>query len=301
MADAIKIPAWVSPPLRRFALAVAGLVLGFSLPLWNLLRFAVSDNLYSYIPLIPLVSIYLAAQSRNKLPATSTPARISAALFFAAGAAAAVWHWFASPVADTDRLALFTLEFLLFLTGAGFLFLGAGTMRLLAFPFALLIFMIPIPVFMRDGMENWLQHGSVLAAGWMFDWTGTPTLRSGMIIQLPGISLQVAPECSGIHSTLVLFITSLLAGQLLLRRPWKRVVLCLVVIPLAILRNGFRVFVIGELCIHIGPRMIDSPIHHRGGPLFFVLSLVPFFLLLYYLQRNERRRVSPPAKTIPEN
>jgi hypothetical protein len=34
--------------------------------------------------------------------------------------------------------------------------------------------------------------------------------------------------------------------------------------------------------------MIDSPIHHHGGPLFFVLSLVPFFLLLYFLKRTER-------------
>jgi len=117
-------------------------------------------------------------------------------------------------------------------------------------------------------------------------------LRRGLVIQLPGISLQVAPECSGIHSTLVLLITSIIAGQLLLRRPWKRAVLCLVVIPLAVIRNGFRVFVIGELCVHISPEMIHSPIHHRGGPLFFVLSLVPFFLLLYFLQRNERPRIS---------
>jgi len=35
--------------------------------------------------------------------------------------------------------------------------------------------------------------------------------------------------------------------------------------------------------------MIDSPIHHSGGPLFFVLSLVPFFLLLIWLRRSERR------------
>jgi hypothetical protein len=61
------------------------------------------------------------------------------------------------------------------------------------------------------------------------------------------------------------------------------------VIPLGILRNGFRVFVIGMLCVHVGPRMIDSVIHHRGGPLFFALSLVPLFLLLWWLRRGERR------------
>jgi exosortase/archaeosortase family protein len=60
------------------------------------------------------------------------------------------------------------------------------------------------------------------------------------------------------------------------------------VIPLALLRNGFRVFVLGELCTHIGPQMIDTPIHHQGGPLFFALSLIPFFLLLVWLRKSER-------------
>ena len=124
-----------------------------------------------------------------------------------------------------------------------------------------------------------------------------PFLRDGLEFRLPDITLQVAPECSGIHSTWVLFITSLVAGQMILRRPWSRVLLCLVVLPLALLRNGFRVFVIGELCVHLGPRMIDSPIHHRGGPLFFALSLVPFFLWLYFLRQRERAEVAPPVRS----
>jgi exosortase/archaeosortase family protein len=122
----------------------------------------------------------------------------------------------------------------------------------------------------------------------LFFLSGTPVLRDDLLFRLPGISLKVAAECSGIHSTLILFITSLLAGQVVLRQPWRRAALCLAVLPLALLRNGFRVFVLGQLCIHVSPRMIDSPIHHHGGPLFFVLSLVPFFLLLYYLRKTER-------------
>jgi exosortase C (VPDSG-CTERM-specific) len=166
--------------------------------------------------------------------------------------------------------------------------LGGAAMRALAFPFFLLVFMIPFPVPLRHGIETALQHGSAEVADWMLSLAGTPFWRQGMLFRLPGISLEVAPECSGIHSTLVLFITSLLAGQLLLRRTWKRTVLWLAVIPLALLRNGFRVFVISELCVHVSPQMIDSPIHHHGGPVFFVLSLAPFFLLLYFLRKGER-------------
>jgi len=130
----------------------------------------------------------------------------------------------------------------------------------------------------------------------MFAVSDLPVLQDSVSIRLPGVSLQVAPECSGIHSTMVLLITSLVAGHFFLRSPWKRALLCLAVIPLALVRNGFRVFVLGELCTHIGPQMLDSPIHHHGGPLFFALSLPPFFLLLYLLRRSERAVKASPAK-----
>jgi len=94
-----------------------------------------------------------------------------------------------------------------------------------------------------------------------------------------------------------LFITSLLAAHLFLRTPWKRTVFVLVVLPLGILRNGFRVYTIGELCIHIGPQMINSPIHRKGGPIFFVLSLIPLFILLVMLQKSERGGGNPNSRT----
>ena len=49
------------------------------------------------------------------------------------------------------------------------------------------------------------------------------------------------------------------------------------------------VFVIGLLCVHVGPHMVDSMIHRQGGPFFFVLSLFPLFLLLWWLRRQEQR------------
>jgi len=114
-------------------------------------------------------------------------------------------------------------------------------------------------------------------------------VRHGTLFELPGIVLRVAQECSGIRSSWVLFITSLLASHVFLRTRWRSVVLVAFVIPLGILRNGFRILVIGLLCVHVGPHMIDSTIHHQGGPLFFALSLVPLSLLLWWLRRQEQR------------
>ncbi|MES2692289.1 MAG: archaeosortase/exosortase family protein, partial [Verrucomicrobiota bacterium] len=98
--------------------------------------------------------------------------------------------------------------------------------------------------------------------------------------------------CSGIRSTLVLLIVSVLTGYFFLRSPGKRTLLVAVTIPLALARNGFRIWVIGEMCVRLGPEMIDSFIHRRGGPIFFALSLIPLFIFLILLQRKERRTFS---------
>jgi exosortase/archaeosortase family protein len=84
-------------------------------------------------------------------------------------------------------------------------------------------------------------------------------------------------------------MTSILAANLFLKTPWRRFALVAFVIPLAILRNGFRILVIGLLCVNVGPQMIHSLIHRRGGPLFFALSLVPLLLMLGWLHKGERR------------
>lgn len=299
MPDQITPATFSTPQFQKFGFAAGGLAVCFAVPLWRLAHFAANDELFSYILLMPFLCVYLAWQRKKNLPAASPPAKVPAALFLAAGAAALAGYFLFGHSSALDpienSLALTTSAFLLFLVGAGCWLLGGAIMRVLVFPFCLLLFMVPLPEPVRNALESYLQHGSAVVADWMFALSGTPCLRNETFFHLPGMDLQVAPECSGIHSTWILFITSLVAGHMILRRPWKRAVLSLAVIPLALLRNGFRVFVIGQLCIHIGPQMIDSPIHHHGGPLFFVLSLVPFFLLLYFLKKSEGTFAHKPA------
>lgn len=285
--------------LRGFIVAAVVLVLCFSLPLYGLVRFAIQSELYSHIVLIPFISGYLVWLRRRTLPPPSSPDRRTAAVPSAIGAVLLAGYWIAAlsgtELAREDSLALTTLSFLMFFGAACGLFLGKPTLHALAFPLGFLVFMVPIPVFLTDGIETFLQHGSAAVAFGFFKLSGTPVFYRGLSFQLPGFSMQVASQCSGIHSSLALFITSLLAGYFFLRTPWKRATLALAVVPLAMLRNGLRVFVIGELCVDIGPEMGNSYIHRHGGPLFFILSLVPFFLLLFFLMRSDRRAATPAS------
>jgi exosortase C (VPDSG-CTERM-specific) len=276
------------------SLAVLSLIVivFYARPLFDLTRYAFKSELYSHIVLIPFISLYLIWPKRKTLPVGS-PAWGAALLPLAVGIALLGFYWLSARAVrpeGVNYLALMTLSFLLVMLGAALGTLGVQAVRAIAFPIAFLVFMIPFPLEMRNWIETVSQNASSDAAHFLLWIAGMPVLRSGTQFRLPGFSLQVAPECSGIHSTLVLFITSLLAGHLFLHTRWKQVVLALVVIPLAFLRNGFRVAVIGELCVRVGPHMIDSPIHHHGGPVFFALSLIPLFMLLSYLRKSEIKK-----------
>jgi len=266
------------------------LTLLFLQPLTRLILYAARSDLHSHIVLVPFITAYLLYLQRGR-PSTAYRTSIGGAV--AVGgigivAVAAAIEWRGS-LSINDGLALMALAFVSFVAAGGFLFFGSEWMASKAFPVAFLIFMVPLP----DAAVNWLEKASVLAsaeaAALCFNLTGTPLARQGTVFELPGIVLRVGQECSGIRSSWVLFITSLLASHLFLRTRWRKTVLVAFVIPLGILRNGFRIAVIGLLCVHVGPHMIDSVIHRRGGPFFFALSLVPLFLLLWWLRRQEQR------------
>ena len=184
-------------------------------------------------------------------------------------------------------MTLIALSFVCFVIAGTFLFLGSKWARSAMFPLFFLAFMIPLPEAAVDSLENASKVASAEVANWLFLVSGTPFLRSGMDFQLPGITITVAKECSGIRSSLVLVITSLLAANMFLRTTWRRALLVFAVIPLGLLRNGFRILVISLLCVHIGPHMINSIIHRRGGPFFFALSLIPLFAMLWLFRRRD--------------
>lgn len=189
-----------------------------------------------------------------------------------------------------DRLCLQTLAFFFFLNAGALYFIGREAMRPFAFAAAFMIFMVPFPTCFTNWLEISLQHWSADAAALLFGVSGTTVSRDELSFTLPGISVHVAQECSGIHSTVVLFITSLIGGHLLLKSKVNRAILALVVLPLAVARNGFRIFILAVLASSVNPAVLESALHRKGGPLFFAMSLVPFLALLWLLIKLENRK-----------
>jgi len=259
----------------------------FALPLREFVTYTARSEVHSYVLLIPFVAAYLIYIRWKYLSRELSSCWGFALLFAAAGAGALVANQHFVELGQNDHMTLIAVSFVCFVIAGVFLFLGNKWARSAMFPLFFLAFMIPLPEAAVDFLENVSKEASAEVANWLFLISGTPALRTGTVFQLPGITIMVAKECSGIRSTLVLVITSLLAANMFLRTTWRQALLVAAVIPLGLLRNGVRILTISLLCVHIGPQMINSVIHRRGGPFFFAASLIPLFVLLWWLRRGE--------------
>ncbi|MFO1487471.1 MAG: exosortase/archaeosortase family protein [Verrucomicrobiota bacterium] len=279
---------------KRFLLFAAALVACFGIPLLALLRFSLHSELYSHVMLIPAISGYLIWTDRRKINTAFESARLPAIFCFAIGISLLLFQTLflahQPAVDEADRLCVWTLAFLAMLVGGLSWIHGQKVARSVAFPLAFLVFMVPMPRVMEDGLVTFLQHASAETSYRMLTWSGMSVFREGTQFTLPHVSFGVAPECSGIRSTLVLFMTGLLAAYFFLKQKRSQLVLVLMLIPLGILRNSIRIFTLAWLAVKWNPDVLNSDLHHRGGPFFFAVSLLPFFLLIWLLRKLEARQ-----------
>jgi len=278
---------------RRFAGWCIYLVIlcgAFALPLREFVTYARHSEVHSYVLLIPFVTAYLIYIRWKYLSRDLSSSWGYALLLAAAGTGALFASVRFTALGQNDYMTLIALSFVCFVIAGIFLFFGSKWARSAMFPLFFLAFMIPLPEAAVDSLENASKEASAEVANWLFLISGTPFLRTGTLFQLPGITIAVAKECSGIRSSLVLVITSFLAANMFLRTTWRQALLVAAVVPLGLLRNGLRILVISLLCVHIGPEMIHSVIHRRGGPVFFVLSLAPLFAMLWLFRRQELKQ-----------
>jgi exosortase len=194
-------------------------------------------------------------------------------------------------------LALRIASILVLWVGGFLLFYGSSAFSVALFPLLFLAFCIPIPKVIMDPLVRVLQIGSAEIAYVLIQVAGTPVYREEVLVEgflsplfhMPGLSIIVAPECSGIRSCLSMLILALLAGHLLLKTQWKRVALVLVAIPIMIFKNGVRIATLTLLSIHVNPEIIHSRLHREGGIPFFILALVLIYPILRILIRSERK------------
>jgi exosortase len=137
-----------------------------------------------------------------------------------------------------------------------------------------------------------LEKGSTDITYAIFRGLGVPTLRDGFYLTVPGITIEVAPECSGIRSSVAMLITCLLAAHFYLRTRWGMLLFILLVIPVAMIKNGIRIATLTLLSLYVDPSFLKGSLHRDGGFVFFFLGLAILAVALIWIRKAERRHGS---------
>jgi exosortase len=193
------------------------------------------------------------------------------------------------PLRPADvQLAVSILGLVITWIGAFVLCCGTSAARSVIFPLGFLFWMVPIPSFALTMIVQFLQHASASASSMLFSAFGVPVVRQGVFLSIPGLNIEVAKECSSIRSSLMLVVTTMVLAQVLLSSPWRKALVIVLSIPIAVAKNGLRIFVIAMLGTRVDPEFLTGKLHHQGGIVFFMISLVIVFLLISVLRRGEK-------------
>jgi exosortase len=281
----------------------AGFVAASNLTYWKTLTaltaYSLREESSSHILLIPAVSLYLLYSERRRIFATARTEAIPGVLLTLAGV---VFHSLAMGLTrEVWALPAATFSVVLIWIGAFTLFYGTRVLRAAAFPLGFLFLAVPIPENILARMIYLLESGSTSLAYFLFRVLDVPVLRDGFFLTVPGVTIEVAKECSGIRSSMALLITCLIAAHLFLRTLWKKTLFVLLALPLALIKNGIRIVTLTLLSVYVDPSFLTGNLHHKGGFVFFLIALAILAPVLLLLEKSERlRRPSipvAPAKT----
>jgi exosortase len=274
----------------------------FLSPVVALASLALRDDRYIATLAIPLISVALVWLNQGEIFRGAQYRLATAIIFALAGLTLFAISVMLASLVAAYLLSIKIFALVLIVTGAFVGCYGAQAGRTAIFPLVFLVLMIPIPATILDHAVVALQHGSAEVSYRIFKLTGAPVFRDSPVrFSLPGVTIEIANECSGIRSSISLFVTSLVAGYLLLRSNWNRTFLALMTLPIAIIKNALRIVTISYLGVYVDPGFLNGRLHRYSGLPFSLIALImlaPLLLLLIRTERNRQQNSVEPSDPV---
>jgi len=149
---------------------------------------------------------------------------------------------------------------------------GWAHLRILAFPIAFLLLMIPLPAIVFNQIALPLQLLASRVGELTLMAFGIPVLREGNVIVLAHTTLEVVEACSGIRSLAALITLAVVYGYFTDRRTSVRVAIVLSSIPIAVIANALRVAGTGVAAQYYGPGVAEGFLHTFSGWVMFIIA-----------------------------
>ena len=279
----------------RVALGATAALAGFALLYRHVLVKLVhdwgNDDNYSHGFLIVPIALYFAWERRQRLQ--ELPLRPTVLGWFVVAASLVV---LATGLLGAE-LFLTRISILGVLTGAILFTGGWQHLRVLTFPVAFLLLMIPIPAIIFNQIAFPLQLLASRVGETTMSALDIPVLREGNVIVLANITLEVAEACSGIRSLISLLTLGIVFGYFVDPRISMRTAIALSTIPIAVLANALRVAGTGIAAHYYGTAAAEGFLHDFSGWLVFVVSFTLLFGAQKLLARLFPLRPQPQPPT----
>jgi len=228
---------------------------------------------FSHGFLIPFFAAYLLWDKRGELQSTVVAPSWAGVWLVALGLFVLLMGVFGAD------LFLQRTSFMLLAAGLVWTLLGRAMLGHIKFVLFVLLLAIPLPAVLFNQITFPLQLLASRLASVLLPLAGVPVLREGNVIQLPSMQLEVAEACSGIRSLMSLFTVAVIYGYFLERVTWRRVVLALASIPIAVAANVARIFGTGLCVQYWDPEKALGFFHEFSGWLMFLVSLGCLYLV----------------------
>lgn len=232
-----------------------------------------TDPNFSHGFLIPFVALYMIWYKKNELADMELSPSLTGIIVIIGGM---LVH-----LAGNLGSELFLMRFSMIITLSGIIiyFCGFEIFKKLLVPVAYLIMMIPIPSILWNQVAFPLQLFSAQISAKAINLLHIPVFREGNILHLANTSLEVVDACSGIRS-----LTSLLAltGAFAFLAPlstFKKWILFLSAVPIAVAVNVIRLTITGAMAAWIGPETAHGFLHDMSGLIIFGAALILVYLV----------------------
>lgn len=225
------------------------------------------DADYSHGWLIPIVSFFIVWYRRKELLAAPR-AVFTPALVVIVGAL--LLHWVGAKIQQT-RLSLMAL--ILLMWGFPLYFFGWPVAKRLIFPAAYLVFAIPMNFL--EFVSNQLKILTSWVSAGLLDAIGVTIRRDGVrLFSESGFSFEVSGACSGLRSLLAMTALTAVYAFFTQRTLFKKWLLFLFSIPLAVAGNIARITTIGLVAEAFGERFALSIYHDYSGYIVFAVGIL---------------------------
>jgi exosortase len=262
-------------------------VFGWAWEAWN------PETNYEHAKLIPLVVLGLLLYDRKRILNARVGSSGLGWIFLGAG----LLLFLIGARTVQARFALTALPFILF--GVVLYLFGKQVARIVLFPIAFLLFMVPLNFVTQATVR--LQFLETAVASAICNLIGIHVDTIGTVVNSSdnAFHFQVDEGCSGIHSLMAIAMLAAIYGHFTFDRLWKKVLIFVAALVFAIIGNAGRLVSIFGAAKFFGQDLAGGPYHAISGYLSFpfaMAAMVLFGMLLNIHRKSTKTDASQPLE-----